>query len=280
MRHLAASSSFALLTCICAAPVAAQGTLELPQLSPRAKVEQRVGITDFSLEYSSPAVKGRKIWGDLVPMDKAWRAGANQSTTLKASRDFKLGTTPVKAGSYSVFMIPSDKSWTVILSSDVNAGANHDPSKDVARVNVTPEKLAQPRERLTYLFSDTTDDATKLDLEWEAIRVRVPLAVDTRAHVNAAIDGTLGESWRPYFMSASYLFSTGDVKRALPLVKQSIALKPTFRNEWLHAQILMKNRNKAAAKAAANRALKLGQGDKIFEQFFKGEINKTVATWK
>jgi hypothetical protein len=281
MRHLAPSLTFVVLTCIAAAPAAAQApNLELPAPSPKAKVEQRVGVTDFSLDYSSPGVKGRKIWGELVPMDKAWRAGANQSTTLKVSRDFKLGTTPLKAGSYSVFMIPNDKSWTVILNSDVNAGANHDPKKDVARVNVTPEKLAQPRERLTYLFSDTTDDGTKLDLEWETVRVRVPLAVDTNKLVNASIDSTLAETWRPYFMSANYLFSTGDVKRAMPLVKQSIALKPTFRNEWLHAQILMKTGKKADAKAAANRALKLGAGDQIFEQFFKPEITKTVATWK
>lgn len=259
---------------------AAQPALELPQLSPKARVDQRVGVTDFSVEYSSPAAKGRKIWGDLVPYDKAWRAGANQSTKLTASRDFKLGTTPVKAGSYSVFMIPGEKSWTVILNADLNAGANHDPKKDIARATVTPARLAEPRERLAYIFSETKDDQTALDLEWETVRVRVPLSVDTRAHVNAGIDTAVGDAWQPHFMSANYLFSTGDVKRAQPLVEKSIQIKPTFRNEWLNAQILMKNGKKAQAKAAAARALKLGQGNQGFEQFWKGEITKTVATWK
>ena len=281
MRHLARSFTFALLGCLLVpATIMAQPAFELPQPSPKARAEQRVGVTDFSIEYSSPGVKGRKIWGGLVPYDKAWRAGANQSTTLTASRDFKLGTTPMKAGSYSIFMIPGDKSWTVILNADTNAGGNHDPKKDVARVTVTPTQLAEPRERLTYIFTSSTDDQTGLDLEWEKVRVRVPLSVDTRAHVDAAINTAVAEAWRPHFMSANYLFSTGDVKRALPLVKKSIAIQPTFRNEWLHAQLLMKSGQTAQAKAAAGRALKLGQGDRVFEQFFKGEINKTVATWK
>lgn len=281
MKNLARWSTFVLLGCLLVpATSVAQPALELPAPSPKARAEQRVGVTDFSIDYSSPGVKGRKIWGGLVPYDKAWRAGANQSTTLKVSRDFKFGTNAIKAGSYSIFMIPGEKSWTVVLNSDVNAGANHDPKKDVARVTVTPERLSQPRERLTYVFSNTTDDQVGLDLEWESVRVRVPLSVDTRAHVNEGIKVAVAEAWRPHFSSASYLFQAGDARRALPLVKQSIAIKPTFRNEWLHAQILMKIGNKAQAKAAAARALKLGKGDRIFEQFFKPDITKTVASWK
>lgn len=259
----------------------AETNLELPAASPLARVEQRVGVTDFSLSYSSPAVKGRKIWGGLVAYDKAWRAGANATTTLKATRDFKLGTTAVKAGTYSVFIIPGQTQWTFVLSSDPDAGQKHDPNKDAARVTVTPSKLAEPRERLTYLFSNTTDDATALDMEWESVRVRVPLTVDTKAQVNKAIEATLAEAWRPHFMSANYLFGTGDVKRAAALVKQSIAIKPHYRNEWLNAQILMKQGKKAQAKAAAQRALKLGPGsDPGFDAFWKGEITRQVASWK
>lgn len=281
MSHLTRWSTFVVLSLL-VVPVTshAEENLQLPQASPRAKVEQRVGITDFSLDYSSPAVKGRKIWGGLLPYDKAWRAGANASTKLTASHDFKLGSEPVKAGAYSIFMIPGEKSWTVVLNSDVNAGGDHDPKKDIARATVTPEKLAGPRERLTFLFSDSTEDTTKLDLEWELVRVRVPLTVDTRTIVNKAIEATLDQTWRPHFQSANYVFQAGDIKRAAALVKQSIAIKPTMRNEWLNAQILMKNGKKAQAKAAANRALKLGPGDPSFESFFKGEITKKMATWK
>ena len=160
----------------------------------KARVEQRVGVTDFSLDYSSPGVKGRKIWGDLVPWGKAWRAGANASTTLEVSTDFKFGTTTMKAGAYAIFMIPNEKQWTVILNSDTGAGGNHDPKKDLAKVEITPAKLGAPRERLTYLFTDSTDDQTNLELEWEQVRIRVPLGVDTKALVNTAIDKTLADA--------------------------------------------------------------------------------------
>ncbi len=258
----------------------AEENFELPQLSPKAKVEQRVGITDFAIEYSSPAAKGRKIWGGVVPWDKSWRAGANAATKLTASRDFKFGTTPVKAGSYIIFLIPGEKQWTAALNGDLNAGQNHDPKKDVATMKVTPTALSPARERLAYIFSDTTDNGTALDLEWDSLRVRMPIAVDTTAHVNKAIDENLAQTWRPHFMSANYLFGAGDTKRAQAYVVKSIQIQPTMRNEWLHAQILWKTGKKAEAKAAAARAMKLGPQDPGFEAFWKAEMTKVVATWK
>src|SRR5215831_14838146 len=100
---------------------AAQSAIETPAPSPKARVEQRVGITDLSIDYSSPGVKGRKIWGEVVPYDKVWRAGANAPTKLTVSRDFAFGGTPVKAGSYSLFVTPGKKTWTVALNTDLTA---------------------------------------------------------------------------------------------------------------------------------------------------------------
>jgi hypothetical protein len=141
--------------------------LEVPAPSPKARVEQRVGLTDFSLEYSSPAVKGRKIWGDLVPYDKLWRTGANAATKLTVSRDFTFGGKPVKAGAYALYTIPGKTSWTVILNTNANAGGTngYDEKNDVARVTVKPT-AAPMRERLTFIFSDASDDGVHLDLEW------------------------------------------------------------------------------------------------------------------
>ena len=259
----------------------AQAALDLPQPSPRARVDQRVGVTDFSLEYSRPAVKGRKIWGDLVPYDKAWRAGANAATKLTASRDFSFGGTAVKAGAYSLFIIPTKAQWTVVLNGDPAAPAfEHDPKKDVARVNVATAALAAPRERLLYFFNDTQDDRTSLEMEWERVRIRVPITVDTKAHVTAAVEKATGEAWRPHAGAASYYFNAGDPDRALPLIDKSIAIQSTWRNEWLRAQILGKKGKKADATAAANRALTLGKGDKAFEEFFKSDITKAIAGWK
>src|SRR5512144_933686 len=115
------TSAFIVLALIGQATIAsAQSAPELPSLSPKARVEQRVGITDVSIDYSSPGVKGRKIWGEVVPYDKVWRAGANAPTKLTVSRDFAFGGTQVKAGSYSVFVTPGKKTWTVALNTDLN----------------------------------------------------------------------------------------------------------------------------------------------------------------
>src|ERR1041384_8454316 len=137
---------------------AAQAVIETPAPSPKARVEQRVGVTDVSIDYSSPGVKGRKIWGDVVPYDKIWRAGANAPTKLTVSRDFTFGGTAVKAGSYSLFVTPGKKTWTVALNTDLAATQDsHDDKNDVAKISVTPAALPALRERLAYVFSDTQD---------------------------------------------------------------------------------------------------------------------------
>ena len=280
MRSL--RSVVVLLCCSVALPAGAlaQAPVELPALSPKAKVEQRVGVTDFALEYSSPAVKKRRIWGALVPYGKVWRAGANQSTKLTASRDFTFGGVPVKAGTYAVFMVPNRAAWTVHLSSDLTANQNnHDAKKDVAKATVRPA-AAPMRERLTYLFDDTTDDRTSLEMEWERVRIAVPITVDTKAHVAAAVTRIENEAWRPHFMAANYLHEAGDHAKALALVDKSIAIQPTWRNEWLRAQIYRKQNKKAEALAGAKKAQQMGANDPIYEQFFKADIAKAVTEWK
>jgi len=263
------------------APVLAQQAPELPQPSPKARVEQRVGVTDFAVEYSSPGVKGRKIWGELVPYDQLWRTGANAPTKLVASRDFMFGGKKVPAGTYSVFTIPGKDSWTVILNSNTKAGTReYDQKQDVARVNVKAA-TAPARERMVFLFSETTDDATRMDLEWETLRISVPITVDTSAQARASIDKTLDDAWRPHFVSARYLLDTGgDLKQAMTYVDTSIAIKPTWSNTWVQAQILAKQGKSSEAIAAAERAQTLGKDDPVFQEFFKPQVVKAIADWK
>ena len=259
----------------------AQPAIEVPAPSPKARVEQRVGITDVSIDYSSPGVKGRKIWGQVVPYDKVWRAGANAPTKLTVSRDFSFGGTAVKAGSYAVYMTPGKTTWAVVLNSDLTANQdNHDSAKDVARVTVTPAALPAVRERLIYLFTDTQDDRTSIDLEWERVRIRVPLTIDTKAFVTAGLEKAVAAVWQPPATAANYYFETGDVARALTLIDRSIAIESNWRNEWLRAQIQGKQGNKAEATASANRALALGKGDANFENNVQPNIVKALAGWK
>jgi len=262
-------------------PALAQ-TLEVPAPSAHAKVEQRVGITDFSVDYSSPAVRGRKIWGGLLPYDKLWRTGANACTKLTASRDFTFGDAAVPKGTYSVFSIPGATSWTVILNKNIEiAGTDgYDAKDDVARLTVKPDTIG-PRERMTFLFSDTTDAATRLDLEWDNVRVSVPLKVDTQAQVLAGIDASLAEAWRPYYQAGRYLVeSGGNVDTALGYLDTSIGIKSTWWNNWWRAQALAKKGRTADAIAAGEKTLEIGKGNDTFEQFFKADVVKTVDGWK
>lgn len=261
---------------------AQQAAPELPAPSPKARVEQRVGLTDFVIDYSSPGVKGRKIWGELVPFDRPWRTGANAATKLTASRDFTFAGKPVPAGSYALYTIPGKTTWVVALNAGTDAWGNDgfDAKKDVLRVTVTPQAI-KGRERLTFLFSDTTDDGVRLDMEWEKLRVSVPITVATKTQVLAAIDKAVDDAWRPHFASARYLLENGgDLTKALALVDQSIAIKPTWWNHWVRAQILAKQNRNPDAVATAEKALQLGAGDRVFESFFKEEVTKTLASWK
>lgn len=255
---------------------------DVPAASPPASVKQRVGLTDFSIEYSSPAVKKRKVWGELVPYDKLWRTGANAATKLTASRDFTFGDKPVKAGSYALYTIPGKAKWTVILNTNWQTGGTqgYDEKNDVARITVTPAKSGH-RERMTFLFSDATDDTASLDLEWEKLRVRIPLAVDTRTQTQASIDQAVDNAWRPHFVAARWLLdSGGDLAKALGYIDQSIAIKATWWNHWIKAQILGKQGKNADALAAAEKAQELGKGDQVFEGFFKADVEKAAAGWK
>jgi hypothetical protein len=259
----------------------AQAALELPAPSPKARIEQRVGITDVAIDYSSPGVKGRKIWGEVVPYDKTWRAGANQPTKLTVSKDFSFGGAAVPAGSYSLFVVPGKAAWTVLLNRNLTVSQEeHDAKDDVARITVKPVALPALRERLRYTLDDTQDDRTLLELEWERVRIQVPITIDTRALVTAGIDKAVGDVWRPAFAGASYLHDAGQDDRALALVDKSIAIQPTWRAEWLRAQIQWKKGNKAEARASAGRAQELGKVDSGFEQNGKPALEKTMAGWK
>jgi hypothetical protein len=280
-RPLARTLCCAALAFCCTTSIAAAQALDLPAASLKAKVEQRVGITDVTLDYSSPAVRGRKIWGTLVAYDKVWRAGANAPTKLTVSRDFSFGGTKVPAGSYTVFMVPGKASWAVALNSDLAAGENtYDAKKDVARVTTKPVALPALRERLRYTLDDPQDDKVTIALEWERVRIAVPLTIDTATLVNASIEKLTTDAWQAPFTAASYLHRVGQTDRALAQVDRSIAIKSNWRNEWLRAQIQQKKGNKAEAVAAANRAQELGKGDKVYEDNVKADLVKTVASWK
>ncbi|HME91304.1 MAG TPA: DUF2911 domain-containing protein [Myxococcaceae bacterium] len=269
-----------MLALVCLLPYPALAQLQLPRPSPQAKLSQTVGLTEISIEYSSPGVKGRKIWGALVPFGQLWRAGANQATKVTFGKDVTVGDTPVPAGSYAFFAIPTQGAWTLILNKNPTAGtADYKQELDIVRVNVQPKAIA-PRERLAFLIADFTDDVASLDLEWEKLRVSLPIKLGTQAQALANIKAMTDGAWAPYNNAARYMLeSKKDYDAGLQLVDKSIATKEHWFNLWTKAQLLAAKGNYREAYAYAEKAKQLG--DKTPDAFFMADdVNKALKDWK
>jgi hypothetical protein len=264
-----------------AAP-AARADLELPRPSPGAKVTQEVGLTQITVDYSCPGVKGRKVWGELVPYGKLWRTGANNATKITFSKDVTFVDKPVPAGSYALFTIPATNGeWTVVLNKNADQpgiGREYKADMDLLRVKVR----AQPapfRERLAFLFSNFDEDKTSLDIEWEKLRVSIPIKVGTAQQALANINKELDNAWRPFANAARYMLEVKkDYDAGLKYVDQSLALKQDWFNLWIRASLLAAKGNYKDARADAQKSYDLGE--KAGAGFFlEGEVKKALAEW-
>jgi hypothetical protein len=264
-----AASSQALL------PATAGAAIELPKPSPSATVSQRVGLTDIKVEYSSPAVKARKVWGDLVPMNELWRTGANAATTITFSRDVKVAGKDVKAGTYALLTIPAEGQWTVIVNSDAKLPGTrgYDQAKDVARATVSTAAIPK-RERLTFLFADTTDNATELRLEWDELAVRIPIEAATEQQSLDSIKGAGGDLSQA---SRYFLDANKEPARALQLAESAVEIDPSWVNLYVLARAQAANGKYAEATATAKKAQELGLKAEYF--FWKDEVEKSIAEW-
>lgn len=266
------------LLCLFAVPAFAQ--LKLPSLSPEAKVVQTVGLTTITIDYSSPAVKGRKIWGALVPLDKPWRAGANKATNITFSQPVVIGDKELAAGTYGFFAIPGAASWTLILNKEADLwGSNgYKPENDVVRVTVKPSAIPN-RERLSYQVTNFTNDTANIDLEWEKVRATLPVKLKTTEQANANIKAAMDGAWQPMTNAARYALEAKDYANALVYVDKSIALQETWLNLWVKAQALAATGKKAEALPLAQKAQELGN-QKPEGFFYADDVKKALTEWK
>jgi tetratricopeptide (TPR) repeat protein len=272
---------FAVAVIVCLSAGSARADLELPRPSPFAKVVQTVGLSDITVDYSSPGVKGRKIWGGLVAYDQMWRAGANNATKITFSRDVTFAGKPVPAGSYAFFVIPTKGAWTVILNKKADQagiGRDYKESEDLLRVQVTP-KAAPFRERLAYLVTDFSDDKASLDLEWEKLRLPIPITMKTSEQALANINAAIDSGWRTYANAARYMLENKkDYDTGMKYIDQSLALKEDWFNLWIKAELLKAKGNAPEARATGEKAYELGKKSPMF--FLESEIKKTLEDWK
>jgi len=242
-----------------ALPAAAQAPV-VPTTNPPALVQQRVAATDVEIRYHRPAVKGRAIFGGLVPYGHVWRTGSDDATRISFSTPVRLDGVAIEAGTYEVFSIPGESEWTVIVHKDMSQwGAySYDSANDVARLRVVPETLTAPVESFTIDVSDVMPNSGKLNIAWELTRVSVRLEVDVRATAVPQVEAALRAPGRkPYFAAAMFYFENDlDVARAAELMAQAVAQSPEHIGMlYRQALILAKLGDRAGATAAAEKSL-------------------------
>lgn len=239
----------------------ADAQLVTPQPSPTQTVKQNFGLSSVELSYSRPAVKGRKIYGDLVPFGEVWRTGANQATTLTFGDDVTIGGTAIKAGKYGLLSIPGKSEWILIISkqTDVTSPAAYKQDQDVVRVNVAPAKTRVKTETFTIQFANM--QATKCDLQilWANTMVTLPIATDVDSKVMAKINELMKTEKPPYFNAAAYYLENGkDLNQALAWFDKAVEAQPTA--FWIHyqrANCLAKLGRKQDAIAASEKSKEL-----------------------
>lgn len=151
----------------------------IPAVSPRQTVEQQFSVTKISVEYGRPAVKGRKVFGELVPFGQVWRAGANEATRITFGQEVLFGGQKVKKGTYALYVVPQEKEWKIILNRGVNnwGAYTYDAKEDVATTTVPVKMMNEKMERFTINFEDITDEKLNLVFEWDKTRADVPVEI-------------------------------------------------------------------------------------------------------
>jgi len=237
--------------------------LKTPQPSPTAYIKQNFGLSQIEISYSRPGVKGRKIFGDLVPYGKVWRTGANNATTITFGDDVTIGDKKVPAGNYGILTIPGENEWTVIITkqTDVTSPAAYKQDQDVVRVTVKPYQLPFSIETFTIGLGDITGDSCKLELIWDNVYVHVPITTDVDSKVMNQIKDVMQSDNRPYFQAALYYIENGkDLNQAVTWLDKAIAQNPDgFYIYYQKARALAKLGKKQDALAASNKSIELAK---------------------
>lgn len=272
--------------------------VRVPRPSQKASVMQTIGVTDVTITYSRPAVKGRKIWGDptpaqadvkgeatlddqnvrpkdavIVPWGHVWRTGANEATQFVVTDDVLINGQKLAAGSYSLHTIPTKDEWTIVFNGTANqwGSFSYDPAKDTLRVKAKPQWVNENQEWLEYTFNPVTDNSAQVNIRWE--KVSVPFTVSiadvnatTMSKLRAAVGSAKADDWRTPLQAASWLLTNenkGDDEEGWTWLNQSIKVKETFQNLATKAQALYRAGKKEEAFAIAEQAIQRGKADKV-----------------
>ena len=288
-------SLFAILFVLCAG-ISVLAQVETPRPSQKASVMQRVGVTDITITYSRPGVKGRKIWGDplpgqtatgeatlddqnkrpanavIAPYGHVWRTGANEATQFVVTDDVLINGQKLPAGKYSLHTIPNKDEWTIVFNGTANqwGSFDYDPAKDTLRVKVKPQWLNDNQEWLEYTFDPVTEDSAQVNIRWEKINVPftvkvADVAATTLSHLKTTVGNAKPDDWRTPMQAGNYLINNqnpADDEQGMAWLDQSIKVKETFQNLAAKANALYKAGKKEEAIALGEQAVQKGKADK------------------
>jgi Protein of unknown function (DUF2911) len=308
MSSLKRSCSLLAVLCVLCFAAAASAQLPLPRPSQKATVMQRIGVTDVTITYSRPGVKGRKIWGDplpgqtnnvkgqatldnqnerpegapIVPWGHVWRTGANEATTFVITDDVLINGQKLPAGSYSLHTIPNKDEWTIVFNGTANqwGSFDYDPAKDTLRVKAKPQWVDTSEEWLSYTFDPVTDDSAQVNIRWEKISVPFTVKVPdvnalTISKLQKAVSEAKPDDWRTPYQAAVYALNNknpADDPQGIAWLEQSIKVKETFQNLSFKANALYKAGKKDEAFALADRAIQRGKADKVDTTAFEKRL--------
>jgi hypothetical protein len=244
--------------------------LDLPRQSQKAKVTQRIGITDITVSYHRPLANGRKVWGGLVPYGQVWRAGANENTTITLANDVTIEGKPLAAGTYGLHMIPNEDQWTVIFSKQHDAWGSftYKEDEDALRVMVKPQ-TAEMHNALTYDFDQLQPDSAVVIMRWDKVAVPFKVSVDVNKIVAASLHNQLRGlsqyTWDGWDDAATYLVDNKiDLNEALKYENNSIQNEDRYENEMTKSRILGAMGQEAEAKQAKDKALTLANAQQLY----------------
>jgi hypothetical protein len=310
LRRFYASSFAALLFVFLITP-SASAQIRTPRPSQKASVMQTIGVTDVTITYSRPGVKGRTIWGDplpeqastkgeatlddqnirpkgapIVPWGHAWRTGANEATQFVVTDDVLINGQKLPAGSYSLHTIPTKDEWTIIFNSVANqwGSFSYDPAKDTLRVKAKPQWVGENKEWLEFWIDPVNENSAEVNIRWE--KVRVPFTVEvkdvkalTLEKARAAVAAAKPDDWRTPLQAANYVLLSDDKTaspEAIGWLDQSLKIKETFGNMYTKARWLASQGKTEEAIVVGEKALALGKEAKANT----GDLEKRLADWK
>jgi len=265
-------------------------SLRLPDESPAATVVQRLGLTDITISYHRPLVKGRTVFGGLVPYGQVWRAGANENTTITFTDDVNIEGKPLAKGTYGLHMIPAQNDVTVIFSkANTSWGSyTYDPKEDALRVQVK-QQSSEFHEALTYDFADVKADSAVATLQWEKTAIPFRIAIDLNKTVEARLSDTLrGQlhwQWEAFDQAANFILAhKGNLNDALAYSSRSVELEPHFSNLFTQAQVYDALGKKTEAEAARVKATPLASNLELYNygrwQQHHGQATQSLDTFR